>query len=133
MILLDTCVMIFDALTPERLSKRAASELNKGRLAGNLACSDISLWEIAMLISKGRVKPAMPTLNFLSDLIAANRLSVLPITPEIACLACNHAELLLSHGDPADRIVAATALHHKASLLTSDVILLGLKGLKATW
>lgn len=132
MILLDTCVMIFDALTPEQLSKRAALELNKGRLAGNLACSDISLWEIAMLISKGRVKPAMPTRDFLSDLIAANRLRVLPITPEIAFLACNHAELL-SHGDPADRIIAATAFHHKASLLTSDTILLGLKGLKATW
>ncbi|OGQ96575.1 MAG: hypothetical protein A2521_15500 [Deltaproteobacteria bacterium RIFOXYD12_FULL_57_12] len=131
MILLDTCVMIYDALTPEQLSRRAVAELGKGRLAGNLACSDISLWEIAMLMSKGRVKPAMPPQDFLVDVVAANRLRVLPITPGIAFHASYHADL--TDGDSADRIIAATALYHKASLLTSDTRLRELKNLKTIW
>lgn len=131
MILLDTCVMIFDALAPEQLSKKALRELEKGRATGDLACSTISLWEIAMLMNKGRVKVAVPPRDFLVDVIAANRLQVLPITPDIAFHSCFHADL--THGDPADRIIAATALQHKAILLTSDTRLRGMKVLKTVW
>lgn len=131
MILLDTCVMVFDALSPEKLSRIALSELEKGRQSGRLACSDISLWEIAMLMSKGRVKVGMPTLDFLSDVVAVNRLLVLPITPGIACQASYNGDF--THGDPADRIIAATALHHKALLLTCDSKLREMKGLKTAW
>ncbi|HBA88399.1 MAG TPA: PIN domain nuclease [Geobacter sp.] len=131
MILLDTCVMIFDALAPEQLSKKALTELEKGRDMGNLACSTISLWEIAMLMNKGRVKVAIPPRDFLADIIAASRLQVLPITPDIAFYSCYHADF--AHGDPADRIIAATALHHKATLLTSDTKLREMKVLKTVW
>ena len=57
MILLDTCTLIFDALTPERLSDAACGALDRGEAAGTLACADITLWEIAMLVSKGRLAP----------------------------------------------------------------------------
>jgi len=130
-ILLDTCVIVFDALQPEQLSKRAKAALDTGRATGNLVCSDISLWEIAMLIGKGRVKPAMLPKDFLADVIAANRLRVLPITPEIAVHANFHPEF--SHGDPADRIIAATAFHHKAQLLTCDTRLRAMKGVRTIW
>ena len=131
MILLDTCIMIFDALAPEQLSARASTELDRGRKNGMLACSDISLWEIAMLMKKERVKPAMPPQEFLADLITANRLRVMPITHEIAWLANFYPEF--THGDPADRIIAATALHHKAPLLTIDTILRSIKGITTIW
>jgi PIN domain nuclease of toxin-antitoxin system len=131
MILLDTCVIIFDALAPEQLSKRASAELDKGRESGTLACSDISLWEIAMLMKKERIKPAMPPRNFLMDVIAANRLRVLPISPEIAWIANFNPEI--KHGDPADRIIAATALQYKAPLLTMDTVLRGIKGISTIW
>ena len=131
MIVLDTCILIFDALAPRELSRRAIAELNKGREAGELACSDISLWEIAMLIRKKRVKPAMPSQAFLADVIAANRLQVLPITPQIAYNACNHPDFV--YGDPADRIIAATALQHKAPLLTCDAGLRKIAALKTVW
>jgi PIN domain nuclease of toxin-antitoxin system len=130
-ILLDTCTMIFDVLAPEKLSKKAAMELEKGRQSNSLACSDISLWEIAMLISKERLKPAMPPQQFLADVIAANKLRVLPITPAIAFFAAFHADL--AHGDPADRIIAATALHHKTPLMTCDAKLRKIPGLKSVW
>jgi PIN domain nuclease of toxin-antitoxin system len=131
LILLDTCVIIYDALAPEQLSRRATTELNRGRQSGKLFCSDISLWEIAMLMSKGRVKPGMAPRDFLADVVAANRLTVLPITPEIAFNACYNAEFL--HGDPADRVIAATSMIHKASLLTCDTRLRDMKGLRTIW
>ena len=131
MILLDTCALIFDALTPEKLGKRAVEEITRGRLVGMLACSDISLWEIAMLISKGRLKPDVSAPEFLRLIITANRLRVLPILPEIALISA-HDELF-EHNDPADRIIAATALHHKLPLLTSDGNLKKVKNLKTIW
>ncbi len=131
MILLDTCVMVFDALSPEKLSRKAQNELEKGRQSGSLACSDISLWEIAMLMSKGRLKVGMPPREFLNDIVTANRLLVLLITTEIACHASYNVDFI--HGDPADRIIAATALHHKALLLTCDSKLQEMRGLKTVW
>ncbi len=129
--LLDTCAIVFDALAPEKLSKKAIDEIHKGRLSGTLACSDISLWEIAMLIDKGRLKPDAHTTEFLQLVVAANRLTVLPISAGIASLSAN--DQLFSHNDPADRIIAATAIHHKIPLLTSDRALKKVKGLKTIW
>lgn len=131
MIILDTCVLVFDALAPEQLSKRARAELEDGRLAKSLACSDISLWEIAMLLCKERIRTKVLPRDFLHDVVMANRLQVLPITPEIAALAVAHPAFV--HGDPADRIIGATALHHQAALLTCDQRLRALKGLRTVW
>lgn len=131
MLLLDTCAIVFEALAPEKLSKKAGEEIVKGRLGGTLACSDISLWEIAMLISKGRLKPDADTTEFLQLVIAANRLQVLPVSAEIASLSSH--EGLFQHNDPADRLIAATAIHHNIPLLTSDRELKKVKGLKTIW
>jgi PIN domain nuclease of toxin-antitoxin system len=131
MMLLDTCVIIFDALAPDQLSKKALTELEKGRASGSLACSSISLWEIAMLMSKERIKVSMHPKLFLADVIAANRLQVLPINTEIAYHASYHADF--THGDPADRIIAATSLHHKAPLLTCDTRLRDMRVLHTVW
>ena len=131
MIILDTCVMIYDALEPDKLSVNASEKLREGLLSGRLACSDISLWEIAILINKGRLKTDADPLLFVRKIIAANSLKVLPITPEVAILANTGIEFV--HGDPADRIIAATALHHKATLITCDGILHKVKGLDVIW
>jgi PIN domain nuclease of toxin-antitoxin system len=55
----------------------------------------------------------------------------MPITPEIAILSTD--ERLFSHKDPCDRIIAATALHYKIPLITSDTNLRTLAGLKTIW
>ena len=78
-----------------------------------------------------RIKTPLRPQDFLADVIAANRLRVLPITPEIAFRSCYQREF--SHGDPADRIIAATALCHKAPLLTRDERLRRIKELKTVW
>ncbi len=131
MILLDTCAIIFAALTPEQMARKAAEEIARGIETKKLACCDISLWEMAMLISKGRLKPAADPLTFISHVITAYNLTVMPITPEIAILSTD--ERLFSHKDPCDRIIAATALHYKIPLITSDTNLRTLAGLKTIW
>jgi len=61
MLVLDTCALIFDALAPKRLSRAAAAAIASGESANALACCDISLWEIAMLIKHGRLAPGTGT------------------------------------------------------------------------
>jgi PIN domain nuclease of toxin-antitoxin system len=122
--------MVFDALAPARLSKRAREAIKAGAEAGTLACCDISLWEIAMLIDKGRLDPGADAVQFISDVVQARTLVILPITPEIA-VSAQSAEL--AHGDPADRIISATALHHKAKLVSADKELRRLKSVTVIW
>lgn len=130
LIVLDTHALIYDALTPARLSARSRKAIEAGFAGRELACSDISLWEIAMLIAKKRLDPMMDARQFLDDVIAARDLRVLPIGPEVAVLSQSDA---FSHGDPADRLIAATALLHRAPLVTSDAALRRLKEIATIW
>ena len=131
MLVLDTCALIFDALQPEKLTARAARAIKQAEDSGQLACSDISLWEIAMLIQKNRINPGTDCKTFLQLILDARKITVLPITSEIASISVSHAGF--AHFDPADRIIAAAALHHKAKLVTSDKRLHAVPGLEIMW
>jgi PIN domain nuclease of toxin-antitoxin system len=130
LIVLDTHALIRDALTPARLSARARKAIALAFTQRGLACSDISLWEIAMLIARKRLDPAMDARQFLGDMIAARDIQVLPITPEIAVLSQSD---MFSHGDPVDRLLAATARFYRASLITSDAKLRKLRDITTIW
>ncbi len=130
MIVLDTHALVYDALAPLRLSARARKAIDHAFATRELACCDISLWEVAMLVARDRLDPGMDARQFLDDLIVARRLQVLPITPEIAVLSQADA---FSHGDPADRLIAATALYHRAQLVTSDSRLRKLTQIATVW
>lgn len=118
MVLLDTNAIIFDALQPERLSRAAQRKIQQGQAEDDLACSDISLWEIAMLISKDRLDPGVPVAEFIDLALTSRSIQVLPITSDIAELAVSFDDRV--GADPADRLIAATAVHHRAVLVTSD-------------
>ena len=125
-LVLDTHVLVHDALSPGRLSSRAKRMLE----SMPLACSDISLWEIGMLIAKGRLAVAAETEQFLEDVIHARAIRVLPITPRIAALAQSRDFL---QADPADRIIAATTIAHRAKLLSADDLLRRLTSVEVIW
>lgn len=131
MIVLDTCALIFDALTPERLTERAKKAIDEAELQKALYCCDISLWEIAMLIQKKRCDPGIETQSFLAIMLKARHIQVLSISVEIAAMACSQG--LFHHGDPADRLIAATAMHHRAKLITADQQLAELSPLDIVW
>lgn len=131
MIVLDTCAMIFDALDPVRLGRRARRELDAASAKGMAACSDISLWEIAMLAARGSLDPGTDVITFIDLVVTSRNIQVLPITPEVAHLSASYRRF--HHADPADRIIASTALFLKAPLLTPDDRLRTVKGLKVVW
>lgn len=118
MIILDTCALVYDALAPEKLSKNAKKYIIAADKTGNLACSDISLWEIGMLIEKKRIEVAASTVEFLDLLLQARNIQVLSITPDIAAISTDNSKF--NHFDPADRIIAATTVHYHGKLVTCD-------------
>lgn len=128
MVVIDTHVLVHDVLEPKRISARARRAL-EGR-AGELAASGISLWEIAMLIARGRIDPATDAVQFIDDILQARSIRVLPITAKIAVLAQSEDFV---HRDPADRLIAATAIAHGAQLVTADARLRKVKGLRVIW
>ncbi|MEO6697613.1 MAG: type II toxin-antitoxin system VapC family toxin [Gammaproteobacteria bacterium] len=131
MIVLDTCVLIYDALTPNKLSKAARRALSEAERKGQILCSDISLWEIAMLIAKKRLDPATDYLTFIKAVLAARTIQVKDISPEVAQLAVAFPAGFTS--DPADRIIAATAVHYDALLVTCDTKLVNSGLVKTLW
>ena len=131
MIILDTCALIFDALTPEKLTAAAKKAITRAMEKNQLFCCDISLWEIAMLIQKKRIDPSTDTKNFLELVLQARQIQTLPITVEIAELAAARSEY--RHYDPADRLIAASTINHHADLITSDKKLRDIPGLSIIW
>ena len=131
MLILDTCALVFDALDPDRLSKKARAAIAQADEAGRVACCDISLWEIAMLVAKRRLDPGTNAQEFIQLILAARKIVVIPITPEIA--AKSALAEFCPHGDPADRIIAASTIIHKAKLVTSDRKLAMVTGLQIIW
>ena len=126
----DTHILIFWQDDPQRLSKRASAALEKGLQEKTLACADITFWEIAMLMRAGRLRNDIPADRYMNDLALILSLTVIPITPEIAFLS---QQDFFVHKDPTDRIIAATALFHKAPLITADVKLQVIKQLTVIW
>ena len=130
-IVLDTCVLIFDAIAKEKLSLSAKKAISSGEEKKQLFCCDISVWEIAMLIQKKRLNVIIGIQDFLNLILKARQIDVLDITPDIAELSVTHPSFL--HYDPADRIIAATTIHHNAKLVTCDQQLANLDGLEVIW
>lgn len=130
MILVDTHVVVWLAFDQDQLSPKARAAINHARKqADGLAISDITLLELAMLATKGRIRLDITLESFLRDV--ETRFVVLPITAR----ACARATALppAYPKDPADRIIAATALVEGLSLLTADREIRRSKTLDTIW
>lgn len=128
----DTHVLLFWADRHDRLTKSALEALEKGMADGKLACAAISFWEIAVLFRKNRLAlPAQHSpLSYMEDIVDSLGLAILPLTPSIAALAESG---IVAHGDPSDRLIAATAIAHQAPLITADEKLRLTPGLRYIW
>jgi len=82
-----------------------------------------------MLESKGRIRLPQPLLTWLRKACAQPDLRLLPITPEIAAIGAT----LPVHGDPADRLIMATAKHHACPLVTVDENITDAKIVETIW
>ena len=116
MILLDTHVLIWLALEPQKLSRKAKEAIRSARREGGLAVAGITLWEMAWLVENGRIETKATIESFVRECVS--KVSVLSITPPIAARAVSLPEGFPK--DPQDRLIAATALVEGIELVTHD-------------
>jgi PIN domain nuclease of toxin-antitoxin system len=118
-LILDTHVWFWLAVGDKTLLKRQEVKQLIPTLATRpLYLASISLWEIAMLESKGRIALKSSCTSWLEKAIQKTRVHVLELTPAMAAdSAALPGEF---HGDPADRMITASARSSEAVLLTRD-------------
>ena len=114
MILLDTHAVLWWQAGGERLSARVAREIAR---ADAVFVSPVSCWEVATLLRLGRISLDRELALWVRDLFAQEQVSVAPLSPEAAAYAGSMGDF---HGDPADRLLYATARELVAPLATKD-------------
>jgi PIN domain nuclease of toxin-antitoxin system len=130
MILVDTHIVVWLALDQTHLSKNARAAIDDARQDGDgLAISDITLLELATLLSKGRIRLDISLESFLGEVEA--RFIILPISGR-ACVRALGLPATYPK-DPADRIIGATALVEGLSLLTADRAIRRSRALHTIW
>jgi PIN domain nuclease of toxin-antitoxin system len=117
-IVLDTHVLVWWVSGSGRLSVRAKRAIDQGLRRSPAIVSTISVLEIATAVRRGRLELNSPLDQWLTDLRALPELQFQPVSAEIAELAGSFDEA--TPGDPADRIIIATALILRAKLVTAD-------------
>lgn len=123
LLLLDTHCWLWAQLgLVRRLSQAALKAIQNAESEGGLRVSVISVWELAMLEKRGRLALPMDVRTWVEEALSKPGISVAPLTPEIAMESVNLPGEL--HGDPADRMLVATARMLGATLLTKDARLI---------
>jgi PIN domain nuclease of toxin-antitoxin system len=130
-ILLDTHVWVWWVARPESLSNPARDAIAEAREQDGLWVSSISSWEVALLVRKGRLELTLPVADWLAATEALPFLRFLPVENRIALRANDLPGTL--HDDPADRIIAATALIHGLKLVTKDRKLIAYPEITTIW
>ena len=118
-LLLDTHYWIWLQFgTRERLTGPVQKAIDEAGASGNLLLSVMSIWELGLLEAKGRIQLDVPCEQWVREAMAMPGLSLAPLTPEIALASSRLPQPF--HGDPADRIIVATARTMGARLVTRD-------------
>lgn len=128
LILLDTHVWLWLLNGEEKLiSPQCLSYIEDSVKYSNIRVSAISVWEVGMLESKGKIIFPIGCLEWVNKALNAPGISLAPITPEIAIESSRLPGKF--HGDPADRIIVATARILNATLISHDkqIIMYGKK------
>ncbi len=131
MIVLDTHALVWWVSSPARLSARARRAVAAALRQGPIAASAISLLEIATALRRGRLELGLAPEQWLADLQQLPELRFEPVSAAIAQAAGSFPDSM--PGDPADRIIAATALALKAKLVTADQRLRESPQFQAVW
>ncbi len=122
-LVLDTHVWIWavEGMT-DRFDPKALTAIEQAARASTLAVSAISVWELAMLVKRGRLRLTTAVSSWIEASLRPPGVRIIPVG---AALALDSIQLpdFDHHKDPADRLIVATARRH-GSLLTCDESLL---------
>jgi len=119
-IVLDTHVLVWVAADDRKLGRKTRGLIDRRWAAGHVAVAAITFWEVALLVSRGKLELPAPVEEWRTQLLAASLIE-LPIDGLTGIRAVDLDGL---PEDPADRFIATTALNHGAALVTADEKLL---------
>ena len=131
MIVLDTHAWIWWVSSPEFLSETAKQAIDEAATGRNVFISSISTWEIAMLVSRGRIKLTMSPADWVAASEALPFFDFVPVSNSIALKSVHLPGIL--HHDHADRIIIATAVSLGAVLVTKDEKIRNYPHVKTVW
>lgn len=117
--LLDTNAWLHWFHRPDEMSVASRQVIRSQDI---VALSPMSVIEVAQKHYKGKLELPMPVDEWVRQSLPQGRVKLLPITAEVALRAYQWPADF--HGDPADRVIAATAVVNKLVLVTSDEKLL---------
>jgi PIN domain nuclease of toxin-antitoxin system len=118
MIVLDTHAWIWFVSNPELLSAKAKKAVEASIQKKVLYISSISVWEVALLVMRKRLKLTMQVDDWIHKSELLPFMKFVPVTNSIALRSVNLPTPL--HHDPADRIIIATAMSLGATVVTKD-------------
>ena len=114
-LLLDTPILLWGLLEPERLNRRVAAELQSPQ--NEIWLSPISIWETMILAEKGRIVLQPDPASWVRTVLNQLAFHEARINHEVALQS---RALKLRSQDPADRLLAATAMVYQLTLVTAD-------------
>lgn len=129
MIVLDTHVWIWWVSEPEKLSVKALAAINYTRTVG---ICPISCWEIATKVTQGKLSFDRPLRVWVRQALARPGVILTELSADIAILAGELGQQGF-HGDPADRLIVATAIEHGAELVTKDRRIRAFANVRTVW
>jgi PIN domain nuclease of toxin-antitoxin system len=131
LILLDTHALVWWVAEPKSLSARARRAVQSAASSNELAVSAMSLFEISTLLRRGRLDLGIQADRWFRALLSLPELAIEPVSAEIAWAAGQFTGDF--PGDPADRIIAATARVLDAKLVTADEKLRSASAVETLW
>jgi PIN domain nuclease of toxin-antitoxin system len=127
--LLDTHVWLWQALDPDRLTRKSRRALENP--TNELYLSPISVWETVHLERRGRLRLRQDARSWVRDRLADSPKALAELNHEVAALAASLGEGV--GADPADRFLIATAIVHDLVLVTADERLRACRQVKILW
>ena len=116
--MLDTHAWVWWISGDPRLAVREREVLDNLSPSERPVLADISLWEVATLVERGRLELDMDLERWLAIASAPATVELARVTPAVAAEVARLPERF--HRDPADRLIVATARVRKLSVLTRD-------------
>ncbi len=123
-VLLDTHALVWLLEGDQRLGDEGRRVADMAIREDTLLVSAMTFWEVAMLVQRRRLALVQPVANWRHNVLELG-IAEIPVSGDIGILATELDDFPL---DPADRIIAATAMVHGAGLITADGNILGWKG-----
>ena len=122
-LVLDTHIWIWLMEGAPDLKQGLRRQIEACAREGELLVSAISAWEVGILEAKGRITFDQECGDWVADAFSAPGIRLAPLDPDIAVASTRLPGNF--HGDPADRIIVATARAHGCPLVTADAAIIG--------